>query len=56
MKAMNRGDNYSRTERSIGCGASLLSHLLEEMAHIIQTADECQLQCLMIEFAVPAGR
>jgi hypothetical protein len=23
------------------------------MAHIIQTADECQLQCLTIEFSLP---
>jgi hypothetical protein len=36
---------------SISSGASLFSPLLEEMAHIIQTTDDDQLQCLMIEFA-----
>jgi hypothetical protein len=37
-------------------GTSLFSHLLEEMAHIIHTTDEGQLQYLMIEFALPAGQ
>jgi hypothetical protein len=49
---------------SLGChigesmtsGASVFSHILEEMAHIIQTTDEGQLQFLTIEFALPAGR
>jgi hypothetical protein len=35
----NRRD-YCDTGGSINSGASLFSHLLEEMAHIIQTADE----------------
>jgi hypothetical protein len=34
----------------------MFSHLLEEMAHIIQITEEGQLQCLTIEFAIPAGR
>jgi hypothetical protein len=37
-------------------GTSLFSDLLEEMAYIIHTIDDDQLQCLMIEFALPAGR
>jgi hypothetical protein len=44
------------TGKSINGGASVFSHLLEEMAHVIQTTDEGQLQCLTIEFALPAGR
>jgi hypothetical protein len=40
----------------INSGASLFSRLLEEMAHIIQTTGEGQLQCLTTEFALPAGR
>jgi hypothetical protein len=37
-------------------GVSLFSHLLKEMAHIIQITDRGRLQCLTIEFALPAGR
>jgi hypothetical protein len=44
------------TRGLISSGASLFSHLLEEMPHIIQTTDEDQLQCLTIEFALPSGR
>jgi hypothetical protein len=40
---------------SISSGAGRFSHLLEEMAYIIQTTDEGQLQCLTIESALPAG-
>jgi hypothetical protein len=42
--------------RSISSGASLFSHLLEEMTQIIQTLDEGQLECLMNEFPLLAGR
>jgi hypothetical protein len=42
--------------QSISRGASLFSYLLGEMTHIIQTTDEGQLQCLTIEFALPAAR
>jgi hypothetical protein len=42
--------------RSISTGVSLFSHRLGEMAHIIQTPDGGQLQCLTIKFALPAGR
>jgi hypothetical protein len=41
---------------SMSSGGSLFSHILEEMVHTIQTTDEAQLQCLMMEFALPAGR
>jgi hypothetical protein len=44
------------TGGSINSGTSLFSHVLEEMAYIIQTDDEGQLQCLTIEFALLAGR
>jgi hypothetical protein len=44
------------TGGSINSDAGLFSHLLEEMAQIIQTTDEGQLQCLTIEFALPADR
>jgi hypothetical protein len=47
--------NFQNTEGLISSGASLFSHLLEEMAHIIQTTDEGQLQCRTIEFALLAG-
>jgi hypothetical protein len=45
----------ARTGASISSGASLFSHLVEEMAHIIQTTDENHLQCLTIELTLPAG-
>jgi hypothetical protein len=44
------------TEGSVSSGTSLFSHLLEEMAHIIQITNEGQLQCLTLEFALLAGR
>jgi hypothetical protein len=47
---------FQNTGGLMSSGAGLFSHLLEEMAHIIQTNDEGQLRCLRIEFALPAGR
>jgi hypothetical protein len=49
-------ENGLITGGSMSSGASLFSHLLEEMAHIIQTNDESQLKRLRIEFALPTGR
>jgi hypothetical protein len=49
-------DGHGEYRGSISSGASLFSHLLEKMAHIVQTTDEAQLQCLTIELAFPAGR
>jgi hypothetical protein len=46
--------SFRYTGGLISSGASLFSYLLEEIAHIIHTADEGQLQCLTIEFALPA--
>jgi hypothetical protein len=47
---------HQHTGGSISSGASLFSHLSGEMAHMIQTIDEGQLQCLAIELTLLAGR
>jgi hypothetical protein len=44
------------TGRSISRGTGLFSYLPEEMTHIIHTTDEGQLQCVTIEFSLPAGQ
>jgi hypothetical protein len=49
-------EESSTTGASISSGASLFSHFLEEMIHVIQTTDEGQLQCLVIEFTLPPCR